>query len=73
MPDKTATLGTTQKCLSWTGGCLIKHLYKATTNKIWSFLSGFKILFPILMFYKQYNFAGIKIYNFVGFGAILED
>ena len=24
-----------------TGGSLIKHLYKTTTNKIWSFLAGF--------------------------------
>ena len=22
---KTTTLGTTQNCLSWAGGCLIKH------------------------------------------------
>ena len=38
---KSTTLGTTQKWLSWTGGCLIKHLYKMTSNKIWSFLAGF--------------------------------
>ena len=31
---KTTTLGTTQKCSSWVGGRLIKHLYKATTNQI---------------------------------------
>ena len=29
---KTTTLGTIQKWSSWTGGCLIKHLYKTTTN-----------------------------------------
>ena len=34
---KTTTLGTTQKRLSWTGGCLIRHLYKITTNQIWLF------------------------------------
>ena len=38
---KTTTFGTTQKESSWTGGCLIKHLYKTTTNQIWSFLEGF--------------------------------
>ena len=31
---KTITLGTTQKWLSWTGGRLIKHLCKMTTNQI---------------------------------------
>ena len=30
-----------QKWLSWAGDCLIKYLYKATTNQIWSFLSVF--------------------------------
>ena len=29
---KTTTLGTIQKWSSWTCGCLIKHLYKTTTN-----------------------------------------
>ena len=29
---KATTLGITQKWPSWTGGCLIKHLYKTTTN-----------------------------------------
>ena len=37
---KTTTLGTTQKWSSWTGGRLIKHPYKTTTNQIWSFLAG---------------------------------
>ena len=35
------TLGTTPKWSSWTGGGLMKHLYKTTTNQIWSFLAGF--------------------------------
>ena len=30
---KTTTFGTTQKWSSWTGGRLIKHLYKMTTKK----------------------------------------
>ena len=38
---KTTTLGTTQKWLFWTGGCLIKHLYKMTANQIWLLLAGF--------------------------------
>ena len=37
---KTTTLGTTQKWLSWTGGYLIKYLYKTTTNQVWSFSAG---------------------------------
>ena len=44
---KTTTLRTTQKQSSWTCGCFIKHLYKTTTNKIWSFLAGFQFLFPL--------------------------
>ena len=32
---KTTTLGTTKKWTSWTGGHLMKHLYKKTTNQIW--------------------------------------
>ena len=31
---KTTTLGTTQKRSSWAGDCLIKHLYKMTTNQM---------------------------------------
>ena len=31
---KTTTLGTTKKWTSWTGGHLMKHLYKKTTNQI---------------------------------------
>ena len=38
---KTTTIGTTQKGSSWTGDRLIKHLYKTTTNQMWSFLAGF--------------------------------
>ena len=38
---KRTTVGTTQKWLSWAGGCLIKHLYKMATNHMWSFLAGF--------------------------------
>ena len=38
---KMTNIATTQKQPSWTGGCLIKHLYKTTTNQIWSFLAGF--------------------------------
>ena len=38
---KMTTIGTTQKWSSWTGGHLIKHLYKTTTNQIWSILAGF--------------------------------
>ena len=38
---KTTSLGTIQKWLSWTDGCLIKHLSKVTTNQIWSFLAGY--------------------------------
>ena len=34
-------LGPLKKWSSWTGGRLIKHLYKTTTNQIWSFLAGF--------------------------------
>ena len=32
---KTTTPGATQKWLSWTGGHLIKHLYKMTTSQLW--------------------------------------
>ena len=38
---KTTTLGTTQKWSSWTGGRLVKHCYKTTTNQIWSLVAGF--------------------------------
>ena len=38
---KTTTLGTTQKWSSWAGGRLVKHLYKTTTDEMWSFLAGF--------------------------------
>ena len=38
---KTTTLGTSQKWSFWTGGRLIKHLYKTTTNQIWSLLASF--------------------------------
>ena len=31
---KTTTLGATQKCLSWTGGRLMKHLYKMITKVV---------------------------------------
>ena len=37
----TVLLGTTQKWSPWTSGCLIKHLYKMTTNQMWSFFAGF--------------------------------
>ena len=37
---KTTTLGITQKWSSWAGGIPIKHLYKMTTNQVWSFLAG---------------------------------
>ena len=40
---KTNTFGTTQKWPSWKGCHLIKNLYQATTNQIWSFLVGFNI------------------------------
>ena len=62
---KATTLGTTQKWSSWAGGRLIEHLYKMTTNQMWSFLAGFKFFSPTLIF------ARIKISNC--FGAILED
>ena len=42
---KTTTFGTTQKWPSWKGGRLIKNLYQATTNQIWSFLAGFSFFF----------------------------
>ena len=42
---KMTALGTTQKWLSWAGGCLIKHLYKTTTNQMSSFLAGFYFIF----------------------------
>ena len=42
---KMTALRTTQKWLSWAGGCLIKHLYKTTTNQMWSFLAGFYLFF----------------------------
>ena len=45
-PHKTTILETTQKWPSRTGGRLIKHLYKTTTNKISSFLADFLVLFP---------------------------
>ena len=38
---KMTTLGTTQKWSPWASGCLIKQLYKITTNQMWSFLAGF--------------------------------
>ena len=38
---KMTTLGTPQKWSSWTSGRLVKHLCKITSNKIWSFLTGF--------------------------------
>ena len=34
-------LGPLKKWSPWTGSCLIKHLYKTTTYKIWPFLAGF--------------------------------
>ena len=40
-PVKTTTLRTTQKWLPWTGGRLIKHIYKMTTNQMRSFQAGF--------------------------------
>ena len=42
---KTTTPGTTQKWSSWTGGRLIKHLYKTTINQISLFLVGFSFSF----------------------------
>ena len=39
-------LGTTQKSLSWTGCCLIKHLHKMTTKQIRLFLADCSFLFP---------------------------
>ena len=33
---------------SWTGGRLIKHLYKTTTDQMWWFLAGF--YFPMVIF-----------------------
>ena len=50
---KTTAIRTTQKWSSWTGGCLIKHLYKTITNQIWSFLASCWFLFPLWMVYKQ--------------------
>ena len=44
---KMTTLGTTQKWSSWTGGRLIKNLCKTTSNKIWSFLTGFWLLISL--------------------------
>ena len=38
---KMTTLGTTQKWSSWAGGCLMKQLYKMTTNQVWLFLAAF--------------------------------
>ena len=38
---QTTTFGTTQNWSFWTGGRLIKHLYKTTINQIWSLLAGF--------------------------------
>ena len=43
---KMITLGTTQKWSSWTGGRLIKHLYKMTTNQIRSFFGRFLVFIP---------------------------
>ena len=40
---KTTILGTSQKGSSWTGGRLLKHLYKTTTKQIWSFWTGLKV------------------------------
>ena len=37
---KMTTLGTTQERSSWASGHLTKHLYKTTTNQMWSFLAG---------------------------------
>ena len=44
---KTTTLGTAQKWSSWKGGRLIKNLYQATTNQIWSFLPGFSFFLTV--------------------------
>ena len=43
---KTTTLGTTQKWSSWTGGRLIKHLYKMTANQSRSFFGRFLVFIP---------------------------
>ena len=40
-PVRQPLLAPLQKWLSWTGGGLIKHLFKTTTNQIWLFLAGF--------------------------------
>ena len=53
-----ATLGTTQKCLSGSGGCLIKHLYEMTTNQNVVVLGRYSIFFSN---------------GKTCFGAILED
>ena len=53
---KTTTFGTTQKRPSWKGGRLIKNLYQATTNQIWSFLPGFSF------FFSGEWFTWIKVY-----------
>ena len=44
----TTTLETTQKRLSWTGGCLIKHLHKTTTCQTVS-----RVFPPEWMFYSE--------------------
>ena len=53
---KTNTFGTTQKWPSWKGCHLIKNLYQATTNQIWSFLAGFSF-FSVVNVLKE-----IKVY-----------
>ena len=65
------TLETTQKWLTWTGGCLVKHLHKTTTNQIWSFLVGFQFHSHCECSINNKRFAAIKICNFASFGANL--
>ena len=69
---KTTTPWTTQKRLSWADDCLIKHLYKTQTKsgcswQVFSFCSHCEY------FINSKRFVGIKMCNFVCFGAILDN
>ena len=62
-----ATLGTTQKCLSGSGGCLIKHLYEMTTNQNVVVLGRYSIFFPtvklaLVLFLKIKNVLRFKMF-----------
>ena len=63
-----ATLGTTQKWLSGSGGCLIKHLYEMITNQMLLFLAGTPFFFPtvilaLVLFLKIKNVLRFKMFT----------